>query len=209
MWAATIRQFRRERQAASELTETIMTLSREQGFVLWMAWGTILRGWELSEQGQGTEGIIRIREGIAAWRATGAELFHPHFLTILARAYAEAGRATEGLTTVAEALAIVKHSGERLYEAELYRLQGELLLHQPAGSSKEAESRFREALDVARRQQAKSLELRAAMSLSRLWQQQGKLDEARDLLAPVYNWFTEGFETADLQKAKALLEELT
>jgi TOMM system kinase/cyclase fusion protein len=209
MWAATIRQFRRERQAASELTETIMTLSCEQGFVLWMAWGTILRGWELSEQGQGTEGIIRIREGIAAWRATGAELFHPHFLTILARAYAEAGRATEGLTTVAEALAIVKHSGERLYEAELYRLQGELLLHQPAGSSKEAESRFREALDVARRQQAKSLELRAAMSLSRLWQQQGKLDEARDLLAPVYNWFTEGFETADLQKAKALLEELT
>jgi TOMM system kinase/cyclase fusion protein len=209
IWAATIRQFRRERQAASELTETIMALSREQGFALWVAWGTILRGWELSERGQGTEGITRIREGIAAWRVTGAELFHPHFLTMLARAYAEAGRATEGLTTVAEALAIVKRSGERLYEAELYRLQGELLLHQPAGSSQEAERCFREALDVARHQQAKSLELRASMSLARLWQHQGKREEARELLTPIYGWFTEGFDTADLQEAKVLLEELS
>jgi predicted ATPase len=186
-----------------------MALSREQGFALWVAWGTILRGWELSEQGQGPEGITRIREGIAAWRVTGAELFHPHFLTILARAYAEAGRATEGLTTVAEALAIVKRSGERLYEAELYRLQGELLRHQPAGSSQEAERGFRQALDVARSQQAKSLELRAAMSLSRLWQHQGKREEARQLLAEVYGWFTEGFDTADLQEAKGLLAELS
>jgi predicted ATPase len=209
IWAATIRQFRRERQAASELTETIMALARAQGFALWVAWGTILRGWELSEQGRGTEGITRIREGIAAWRVTGAELFHPHFLTILARAYAEAGRATEGLTTVAEALAIVKRSGERLYEAELHRLQGELLLHQPAGSSQEAERGFRQALDVARSQQAKSLELRAAMSLSRLWQQQGRCAEARELLAPIYGWFTEGFDTADLQEAKALLDEVS
>jgi predicted ATPase len=128
---------------------------------------------------------------------------------MLARAYAEAGRATEGLTTVAEALAIVKRSGERLYEAELYRLQGELLLHQPAGNSQEAESCLRQALDVARGQQAKSLELRAAMSLSRLWQQRGKRDEARALLAPIYGWFTEGFDTADLQEAQALLEDLS
>ena len=179
VWAATIRQFRRERQAALELTEPIMALAREQGFALWVAWGTILQGWELSERRQGTEGMAQIREGTAAWRSTGAELFHPHFLAILARAYAEGGQATEGLSTVAEALAIIDRSGERLYEAELYRLKGELLLKQTAPDVQEAATCFQQALDIARSQQAKSLELRAAMSLARLWQQQGKRAEAK------------------------------
>jgi predicted ATPase len=208
IWAATVRQFRRERQATCELTEDIMALSREQGFTLWVAWGMILQGWELSEQGQGPEGMAQICEGIAAWRATGAELFHPHFLTILARAYAEGGQATEGLSTVAEALAIINSSGERLYEAELYRLKGELLLQQAPTNGDEVETCFRRALEVAHRQQAKSLELRGAISLGRLWQRHGKKDEARQLLAEIYGWFTEGFDTADLQEAKALLEEL-
>ena len=180
VWAATIRQFRREQQAALELTEPIMALAREQGFALWVAWGTILQGWELSERRRGTEGIAQIREGTAAWRSTGAELFHPHFLAILARAYAEAGQASEGLSTVAEALAIIDRSGERLYEAELYRLKGELRLKQTVPDVQEAETCFRQALDIARQQQAKSLELRAATSLSRLCQHQGKHVEARD-----------------------------
>ena len=209
VWAATIRQFRRERQAALELTEPLIALAREQGFALWVAWGTILQGWELSERRQGTEGIALIREGTAAWRSTGAELFHPHFLAILARAYAEGGQATEGLSTVAEALAIIDRSGERLYEAELYRLKGELLLKRATHDVQEAESCFRQALDIARQQQAKSLELRAATSLGRLWQRQGKRDKAYQLLAPIYGWFTGGFDTADLQEAKTLLQELS
>jgi predicted ATPase len=191
------------------LTEAIMALSRDQGFTLWVAWGMILQGWELSEQRQGPEGMAQIREGIAAWRATGAELFHPHFLTILARAYAEGGQATEGLSTVAEALALINSSGERLYEAELYRLKGELLLQQAPTHDDEIETCFCRALEVAHRQQAKSLELRGAISLGRLWQRQGKRTEARELLAPIYGWFTEGFDTVDLQEARALLEALT
>ena len=107
-----------------------------------------------------------------------------------------------------EALATIARSAVRWWEAELYRLKGELLLQHSAAQPEEAEACFQQALDIARRQQAKSLELRAAMSLSRLWQQQGKRDEARELLAPLYGWFTEGFDTADLQEAKALLEAL-
>jgi predicted ATPase len=119
------------------------------------------------------------------------------------------GQTTEGLEAVTEALATVAQSAVRWWEAELYRLRGELLLQRTATQPEEAEACFHQALDIARRQQAKTLELRAAMSLARLWQQQGKRDEARALLAPVYGWFTEGFETADLQEAKVLLEELS
>ena len=118
------------------------------------------------------------------------------------------GQASEGLGLLAEALMAVSHCGERFWEAELYRLKGELLLQQTTESGEEAETCFRQALDIALHQQAKALELRAAMSLSRLWQRQGKRTEARALLAPVYGWFTEGFDTADLQETKALLEAL-
>ena len=126
---------------------------------------------------------------------------------LLAEAYGEVGQTEAGLTVLAEALAVVDNTGERYWEAELYRLKGELLLRR-ASPTEEVEAWFQQALDVARHQQAKSLELRAAMSLSRLWQQQGKRAEARELLAPIYGWFTEGFDTADLQEAKALLEAL-
>jgi predicted ATPase len=132
-----------------------------------------------------------------------------YFLALLAEAYGRGGQAEEGLSVLDEALAAVQKTGERWWEAELYRLKGELILAASAEDSAEAEAYFQHAIDIARRQQAKSLELRAAMSLSRLWQQQGKSDAARGLLAPVYGWFTEGFETADLQEAKELREVLS
>jgi predicted ATPase len=152
----------------------------------------------------------QIRQGLAAHQAIGAAAGQPYALAFLARAYGQEGQGDKGQQVLDEALAHVHRTGERCYEAELYRLKGELLL-QGGKSHKtlmEVEERFRQAVAVARRQQAKALELRAAMSLSRLWQQQGQRAEARELLAPLYGWFTEGFDTADLQEAKALLEEL-
>jgi predicted ATPase len=170
--------------------------------------GTILQGWVLAEQGQAEQGIAQIRQRLAAYRATGAELFRPYFLALLAEACGKGGRTEEGLTVIAEALAQVNNTGERYYEPELYRLKGTLLLQQSSDNATEAESCFLQAMMIAQNQQAKSLELRTATSLARLWQQQGKHQEAHDLLAPVYHWFTEGFDTADLQEAKALLDAL-
>ena len=206
--ATAVHQLRRERHAAQERAEAERALCSEQGFPLFLAWGTILQGWAVAEQGQGEEGIAQIRQGLAAWRSTGAELIRSNFLALLAAEYGNVGQAKEGLTVLAEALAIVCHSGERNYQAELYRLKGELLLQQSQENCSEAEACFQQALAIARQQQAKSWELRAATSLAHLWQQQGKTTEARDLLAPVYEWFTEGFDTADLKDAKALLDVL-
>jgi predicted ATPase len=152
--------------------------------------------------------MAQIRQGIAAWRATGAALFVPCFCTWLAEVTDHLGHTEDGLQALAEAHALVEQHEERYWEAEVHRLRGVLLLRQPGTPQAEAETWLQRALDVARRQEAKSLELRAATSLSRLWQQQGKRAEARALLAPAYSWFTEGFDTADLQEAKALLEEL-
>jgi predicted ATPase len=185
----------------------VIAIAREQGFAQWLAQGTIFRGWALAEGGQGAEGMAEMRQGLAAHQATGAELARPHYLALLAGAYGNAGQANEGLTLLGEALAAVDARGERWCEAELYRLQGELLLERSAAHDVEAEACLQQALAVARRQQAKSWELRAAMSLSQLWQRQGKRAEAHQLLAEVYDWFTEGFDTADLREAKALLEE--
>ena len=201
-------QLRREVQAAQERATAEIALCTEQGFALYLARGTILRGWTLAEQGQGEEGRAQMHQGMAAYQATGSEVFRPYYLAFLAEAYGKAGQAEEGLTMLAEALTAVHKTGERLYEAELYRLNGELLMARSAAHHMEAESCFRQALDVARCQQAKSWELRAALSLSRLWQQQGEHAKAQDLLAPIYGWFTEGFDTADLKEAKALLNEL-
>jgi predicted ATPase len=211
--AAALYQYRREIQKTHEQAEALLTLAREQGFALWSAFGLCFQGWVVAAQGQTEEGITQLRQGLAAARATGAELNRSRFLGLLAEVCRQAGRATEGLVVLDEALTVVNHTGERYYEAELYRLKGELLLQQadevggsPLGT--EAAACFQHALVIARTQQAKSLELRAAMSLARFWQRQGKGTAAYDLLAPVYNWFTEGFDTADLQEAKALLEAL-
>jgi predicted ATPase len=213
-------------QAVQERAEAMITLSTEQGFAVLLAQGTILRGWSLAEQGQREEGIAQIWQGLAVLRTTGTEVIRPYNLALLAEAYGGAGQTEEGLRVLAEALVIVDKTGERFYEAELYRLKGELTLQQfgvrspefgvpnpqhPTPSTQaevEAEACFHKAIEIARRQQAKSLELRAVISLSRLWQRQGKRKEAWEILAEIYDWFTEGFDTKDWQEAKALLEEL-
>jgi predicted ATPase/class 3 adenylate cyclase len=224
--AGWVHMHRREEQVTQERAEVTITLSTEQGFALFLAVGTIQRGWALAEQGQGEEGIRQIRQGLAALQATGAEVLRSYYLALLAETHGRVRQAEEGLAVLAEALAAVHKTGDRMYEAELYRLKGQLTLQkfQVSGSKfqvqeslessvqsleSEAEECFLRAIEVARKQQAKSWELRAVMSLSRLWQQQGQIEEARQMLAEIYGWFTEGFETADLKEAKALLEELS
>jgi predicted ATPase len=207
-WAAYVSQFYRDVPAVHMQAEAAVALATEQGFPFWGAAGTILRGWALVLQGQGAAGMAEVRQGLAAYRATGAALLVPYYCTVLADVAAHLGHTAEGLQALAEAHTLVEQHEERWWEAEVCRLRGVVLLRQPGTPPAEAETWLQRALDVARRQEAKSLELRAAMSLSRLWQQQGKQAEARELLASVYGWFTEGFDTADLQEAKVLLEEL-
>jgi predicted ATPase len=207
-FAAYVYQFRRDVPAVREHAEAAVALSTERGFPFWAALGTSLRGWALAMQGQGEEGMAQVRQGIAAFRATGAAVFIPYFCTMLADVADHLGHPADGLQALAEAHTLVEQQEEHWWEAEIARLRGVLLLRQPGTPPAEAEAWFQRALDVARRQEAKSLELRAAMSLSRLWQQQGKQAEARELLTPIYTWFTEGFDTADLQEARALLEAL-
>jgi predicted ATPase len=186
----------------------VVTLATEQRFVFWGAWGTILQGRALADQGHSDEGTTQMQQGLAAYEVTGAAVFRPTFLALLAEAYGQMGHLEKGLVTLTEALTLVDTTGECFWAAELHRLKGTLLLLQSSDNQPEAETAFQQAIDIATHQQAKSLQLRATMSLSRLWQQQGKRGDARQRLGEVYNWFTEGFDTADLQEAQALLEEL-
>jgi predicted ATPase len=206
--AAAFYQLRREVRGAQECGEATLSLAQEQGFPYWRAQGACLHGWAVAYQGQAQEGIEQIHQGLRAYRATGTELTRPQHLALLAEAHGLMGQPEEGLTVLAEALTHTDTTGERWYESELYRLKGELLLQQNSTNQAETETCFQHAISIAQNQQAKSWELRAATSLARLWQQQGKRQEAHDLLRPVYHWFTEGFDTADLQEAKALLEGL-
>jgi len=208
-YAAVLHYLRGEWQAAQELVEATVTLSTEQGFPSLVARGAILRGRLLVEQGQWKEGIEELQQGLAAYRATGSEGRRCQYLAMLAEAYAKGGHGEEGLNAVSEALATAARTGERYPEAELFRLKGELLLRQTVPEEQLAENCFRQAIDVARRQRAKSLELRAVTSVSRLWQRQGKREQARRVLEEVYRWFTEGFDTIDLKETKALLEEIS
>ena len=190
-----------------ERVDQLVALATEQGFPFWRAQGTIYRGWVKVKNGDVTEGISLLRNGSAAYRATGAELWMPHHLGLMASACEIAGQVEEAVILLDEALHIVKRTGERWFEAELNRQKGQLLLRQ--GYFEAAEELYRKALSIAREQEAKLWELRAAMGLARLVRDQGRSAEARDLLGPVYGWFTEGFDTPDLKEAKALLEELT
>jgi class 3 adenylate cyclase/predicted ATPase len=208
-FAGLLHQYRREGPLVLEQAEAAVVLAHEQEFAFRLAEATVLRGWALVEQGQGEAGIAQIHQGLATQRATGV-VPRTSRLGPLAEAYGKVGQIEAGLRVVAEALAISNRPAQGTEgTAELYRLQGELLLRQAVPDASQAEAYFQQALAIARHQQAKSLELRAAMSLSRLWQGQGKHDAARELLAPIYGWFTEGFDTADLQEAKALLDELS
>jgi predicted ATPase/class 3 adenylate cyclase len=228
--AMKLHLFRRDTRATQQQAETTISLCKERGFASFLGQAIMFPGWVLAEQGVHQEGIAQIREGLATCQATGAMLHRTFFLAFLADSYWKAALTEEGLSTVAEALALVDKTGERYYEAELYRLKGELTLQQEfqiSGSKfqapntqplisniqveveQEAEECFLKAIAIAQKQQAKSWELRAATSLARLRQQQGKKAEAHKLLSEVYNWFTEGFDTKDLQEAKALIEALS
>ena len=207
-YAVWLHHFRQDGLAVQERVEAAIVLSNEQGFPLYSTMGMTLQGWALAMHGQGEDGIAQLQQGLAAMRALRIELGWPSYLALLVEAYGNVGQTEAGLTTLTEALATAHRTGERWWETELHRLKGELLLRQ-VNPTEEAEACFRQAIEIARQQQAKSLELRAATSLSRWWQQQGKRPEAHDLLAPIYGWFTEGFDTADLQEAKALLKTLS
>jgi predicted ATPase len=208
-FGAWFHHFRREELAIPELAEANLTLSREQGFAQLYSWGTMWQGWSLVVQGQAEEGIAHLHQCLTAFLQQNLQLLRPSVLGLLAEAYGRAGQAEDGLTVLDEALGLVHRTGERHGEANLYRLQGELLLALPAAHQAEAEACFRQAIATARSQGAKSWELRAVLSLSRLYHRQGKMEEARPMLAEIYGWFTEGFETADLQEAKALLEAIS
>lgn len=215
IFAAELHQYRREVQLARECADAAIALSSDQGFPLYLGWGTILRGWALAEQGSHEEGIAQIHQGLSAHEATGAALGRPRLLALLANAYGKAGQAEEGLRVLSEALALVKNTGERFAEPILLRLKGELILmlsDGEAGSStraKEAEACFQAAIAMARDQGARSVELKGALSMARLWQCCGKMDAARSILAGIHGTFAEGFDTVDWQDAKVLLEALT
>ena len=206
---AMFHQYRRDREEARRHAEAATRVSREQGFPLWLGMGLILQGWARATRPQPAEQLAAMHEGMAIYRATDAAVFLPYFLTLLAETYGAASQPDAGLRFLDEAHTVMDSTQERFYEAEVHRVQGTLVLAQAADQHAQAETCFQHALAIARRQQARAWELRAAMSLARLWQQQGKRAEAHALLAPIYGWFTEGFDTADLQEARALLNALT
>ena len=207
-WDSLVRQFTGQWDVLRERIEVAINMATEHGFALVLGVGPIMRGWALVTEGQAEEGIRQISQGVERYRATGAGFQLPHLLTPLIEAYNKIEQPQEGLAVLAEAQALVEKTGERYYEAELERLKGELMLVQFPDDAAEAETCFHKALEIARGQQATSLELRTAMSLARLWQRQGKEGDARQLLNDVFVWFTEGFDTADLREARALLDEL-
>jgi predicted ATPase len=207
-FAAMLHHHRREAPAAQTQAEALLTLATAQGFPFYMGCGMCLRGWALAVQGQGEPSLAQTHQGMTAIVATGNIIAQPLCRVMCAEAAGHVWQVQDGLRLLAAARTGLEANGQGDLLAEVYRLQGEFLLRQATSDAAQAEACFQQALDVARRQQAKSWELRAAMSLSRLWQSQGKRAEARELLAPIYGWFTEGFDTADLQEAKALLEEL-
>jgi predicted ATPase len=204
-WAAALYQLRGEAELCQENAEAALAIGTEQVIPFFAAHGMVLGGWALAKLGQTEEGLARLRAGIDAYRAIGAKIEEIHWLALLVEICRETGRIEEALSTLREAFAVTEQTGIRCFEAELHRLEGELRLRV---DDKQSQACFHRALGIARAQNAKSFELRAALSLACLWCDQGKGDEAHNLLAPVYSWFTEGFDTSDLKKAKGLLDEL-
>jgi predicted ATPase len=206
--ATAVADFCREITTATAQVDQMLALGTEQGFLVYVAKGDFFRCRMLVEQGRPAKAIAPMGAALATLEANRDEDFVPLYLVQLATAHARAGHAAEGLNLVRRGLTRIEKTGERLFEAELHRLEGEILESSPIRDDAAALKCFRRAIAAAQKQGAKSWELRAATSLARLWRDQGKLADARDLLAPVYGWFTEGFETADLKDAKALLDEL-
>ena len=213
-FSTAVYRLRREGQIAQARAEAVIALSGEQGFPFFRAGGTFLRGWALAEQGQVEEGIAEMQAGLSIWREIGITQLGQLSL-LLAEAYGKAGRVQDGLDILTQATAEMGESNEHWWQGEMLRVRGELLLALGSNTQKvlqangrEAEACFQKAIEAARSQGAKSLELRAALSLSRLWQQEDKHEDAQQLLSDIYTWFSEGLDTADLQAAKALLAQL-
>jgi predicted ATPase len=194
--------------AAAALADELVALAEEKSAVLYNAWGVIHGGCVSALNGEAAEAIRIIPSALSASRSTGARYLVPLFLTDLAWAYAELGRCDEASRCIDEVITTLETTKERWFEAEASRVAGEITLRLPMADAAKAQNFFKRALTVAREQQAKSWELRAAMSMARFWRDQGKQQQARELLAPVYGWFTEGFDTVDLREAKALLDVL-
>jgi predicted ATPase len=206
-YAGVVHQLCREVSVVHSLAQSLTTLAHEQKLILFEASGIMQYGWTLAQYGQGEQGVREIQHGLGVIQTRGLEgTFRPYYLALLADSYRTTGQVEDALQALTQALALVDKSGGNWYEADLHRLQGECLLVQSFDNHTAAETCFQQAIAIAQHQNAKSFELRAATSLAKLWQQHGKRQEAYDLLAPVYNWFTEGFDTADLQDAKALLD---
>jgi predicted ATPase len=201
-----LHHFRREARATQDIAESMTALSAEHGFTNQLAYATVLRGSAMAEQGRHQDGITQIQKGLAAARAIGAEVFRPYHLCVLAEACKDTGCLDDGLSALTEAQTAADEHENRGSEAEIHRLKGELLLRQNDSNAAEAQSCFARAIEIALKQRAKSLELRATMSLARLLDKQGRRGEAHAMLAEIYGWFTEGFDTADLKDAKALLD---
>ena len=208
LWAADLYHRRRETAAVQAQAEALLTLATAQGFAGFVGLGTCYRGWALAMQNQAAAGLPLLRQGMAAVADMGHTQSRPRWLILLAEAAGQVGQVEDGLRQLAEARTALEANGQGDLLAEAYRLQGTLLLRQSTPDVVQAEACFQQALTAARRQQAKSWELRTVISLARLWQQQGKRAEAYELLAPIYGWFTEGSDTADLREAKALLDAL-
>ena len=194
---------------ADRRVDELFTLSEEKDAAFWRAWGMLGRGWLFGLTGRPSKAFEMITSGIAAWRSTGATMYLPSWLSNLAVAHGELGQTDEAWRSISESMSTIETTKERWFEAEINRIAGEIALKSPERDTAKAEAYFERALTVARQQQAKSWELRAAMSMARLWRDQGKLDEAHELLAPVYGWFTEGLDTLDLKEAKGLLDHLS
>jgi adenylate cyclase len=210
-WSATLHGYLRQAQACQKQAEAGMTLATSHAFSGYLAWGTVLCGWARGIQGNDAEGLAQIQQGMSSVESLGQITYRAYYLYLLADIYGHAGQPEEGLRAIDEAFTAMETAGDQHCKAEVYRLQGELLQRvedRVQRSDVTPEACYRQALAIARQQQAKSWELRAATSLARLWQSQDKCQAAYDLLAPVYDWFTEGFDTADLKDAKALLEAL-
>jgi predicted ATPase len=210
-FATMVRQYGRDAPAVQKLAEATTAIAVEHALPLWLANGLVMRGWALAEQGACATGIGMLRQGLADWAATGAETHRTYFLGLLAEALGRDGQIERALEVLTEALTLVRGPGSVFHEAELHRLRGEFVLRQQTSAiaADVAEHCFRQAIAVARRQHARSLELRAAMSLTRLCRQQDRQAEAWPILARCYEWFTEGFDTPDLQDARGLIEQVS
>jgi predicted ATPase len=206
--AAIVHHFRRDAPATREAAEAVIALATDQGFTFWAAFATMLRGWAISVEGQVQDGLNQIRDGLAAWEATGARVERPLWLALLAEVCARAGQVEEGLAALAEGLAVADAHGLHFHDSEILRLKGELLTGRGEPNERLAEEAFHQAMEVAREQRALSLELRSATSLGYLWKAQERPSDAHGVVTEVYRRFSEGHDSLDLRAAKAFLDSV-